>query len=659
MPSLSQTSPGKLNAGQSPIDPFVLPLTAELLRCGLDASDVSTVLQAVSPRLLAALGADYVALVTPAAGRWAVSADAGLPTPLPADLLADVLDREVGRADAGWVAAPLVSRSEPSQLLAAHLTATASPLGKRDDHAAKHDAPLALLERLAPVCQQAFATIRRRAAQDRRLRRLEAILKIASEWNQTHEVEPLLVQMAEAATRLLDADRASIFLWDRPNHTLVGRPALGLPDGELRIPDDRGVVGQVIRTGQPRRADAASEPDVVDRKVDAEVRYETRTLLCVPLAGRSGELFGAFELINKRTGAFSQEDETALTELAAHAAVALENARDRQQLLTTNRRIAQEAADKVRLIGESAPIQALRSIIQRVAQTDLAVLVLGENGTGKEVVAQSIHYLSRRRDQPFVAVNCAAIPETLAESELFGHEKGAFTDAREMRQGKFELAAGGTLFLDEIAELSLACQAKLLRVLEEKLLVRVGGSTPIHTDARLLAASNQNLADMVRAKRFREDLYFRLNVVTVDLPPLAQRGDDILLLAEHFLDDFCRRARRKTPHLTAAARRRLMEHPWPGNVRELRNLMERLAYLSSGDRIEADDLAFILSPRGQPLLATASNQSLGDATTQFQIEYIRQHVAGSGGNMSLAAARLGMHRSNLYRKMRQLGMDTA
>ena len=287
------------------------------------------------------------------------------------------------------------------------------------------------------------------------------------------------------------------------------------------------------------------------------------------------------------------------------------------------------------------------------------MLILGENGTGKEVVAQSIHYLSRRRDQPFVAVNCAAIPETLAESELFGHEKGAFTDARETRQGKFELAAGGTLFLDEIGDLSLSGQAKLLRVIEEKVLVRVGGSMPIHTDARLLAATNQNLAEMVRAKRFREDLYFRLNVVTLDLPPLRERQGDVLLLAAYFLNDFCRRARRKTPELSAAARKRLLEHPWPGNVRELRNLMERLAYLSTESRIEPADLAFILSPRGQTPSAADLSRSLVEATAQFQIDYIRRQIEQSSGNMSLAADRLGLHRSNLYRKMRQLGMETA
>jgi Nif-specific regulatory protein len=240
---------------------------------------------------------------------------------------------------------------------------------------------------------------------------------------------------------------------------------------------------------------------------------------------------------------------------------------------------------------------------------------------------------------------------------LFGHERGAFTDAREARAGKFELAANGTLFLDEIGDLTLGGQAKLLRVLEEKTFVRVGGSTPIHTDARVLAATNQNLADMVRQKRFREDLYFRLNVVTLDLPPLRDRPGDVILLAEHFLGDFCRKARRAVPQLTAAARKRLAEHPWPGNVRELRNLMERLAYLGTEDRVDADDLAFILSPRGSQALVSDLNHSLADATTKFQAEYVRRVIEQCGDNMSRAAARLGLHRSNLYRKMRQLGMD--
>jgi Nif-specific regulatory protein len=345
-----------------------------------------------------------------------------------------------------------------------------------------------------------------------------------------------------------------------------------------------------------------------------------------------------------------------LVELAGHAATALANTQELEDLVATHRRLVDQAADDVRLIGQSPPIQNLRSTIGRVAKTDLAVLILGENGTGKEVVSQSIHYLSNRRTKPFVAVNCAAIAETLLESELFGHEKGAFTDAHEARAGKFELANGGTLFLDEIGDLSRGGQAKLLRVLEEKIVVRVGGSKPIHTDARVIAATNQDLADMVRQKEFREDLYFRLNVVTLELPPLREREEDVLLLAEHFLADFSRKARRRPPKLAASARKRLMQHAWPGNVRELRNLMERLAYLTTGDQIESEELAFILSPQADGGALAPFDGPLPDATHQFQVHYIKRAIDRARGNMTDAAELLGLHRSNLYRKMRQLGM---
>ena len=337
----------------------------------------------------------------------------------------------------------------------------------------------------------------------------------------------------------------------------------------------------------------------INRQVDRQLGYQTRTLVCVPLRGGKGELFGAFEVINKLSGEFTTDDELALTELASHAAVALENTQQFTELLSTHRQVVEQAAEGVQLIGHSPAIDALRSTIRRVATTELAILILGENGTGKEVVSQMVHYLSPRREQPFIAVNCAAITETLLESELFGHEKGAFTDAHETRQGKFELAAGGTLFLDEIGDLSLGGQAQTARVLEEKVVVRVGGSKPIHTDARVIAATNQNLAEMVRQRRFRQDLYFRLNVVTLELPPLRRTRRRRPVLAEYFLADFCHRAHRKVLPLSAAAKRRLEQHLWPGNVRELRNLMERLAYLLPGDTIEAADLAFILSPAGE------------------------------------------------------------
>jgi len=623
--------------------PALLAAGMELLfRVGHD-EEPAVYLDAVLPVVSTAAGSDFSAVAAATGGRWNVLARSGNDRSLPFELMADVLDREAAQSHENWAAAPLDSRSRCGEVLAVH--------------AEDPKTALSCIQRLVPVLREALSSVRLRHRNLRRIRRLEAILEIANQWNQTHEVEPLLNQMAEAATGLLGADRASIFLWDRPNHMLVGRPALGIEKGELRIPDDRGVVGQVIQTGEPRRVDASAEPDQIDHDVDTQLQYQTKTVLCVPLRGSRGELFGAFEIINKLSGSFTDEDEEALIELAGHAAVALENAQDRQQLLQTNRQIADQAAEGIRMIGESPAIEALRSIIRRVADTDLAVLILGENGTGKEIVAQSIHYFSRRRDRPFVAVNCAAIPETLAESELFGHERGAFTDAHETRHGKFELAAGGTLFLDEIGDLPLSGQAKLLRVLEEKVLVRVGGSTPIHTDARVVTATNQDLAEMVRQKRFREDLFFRLNVVTLELPPLRDRPGDILLLAQHFLSDFCKRARRKVPQFSAAARKRLTEHTWPGNVRELRNLMERLAYLSTEDQIEAEDLAFILAPRGQASLALDFEGTLSEVTARFQVEYIRRAIEQCDGHMSRAATRLGLHRSNLYRKMRQLGME--
>jgi transcriptional regulator with GAF, ATPase, and Fis domain len=626
--------------------PELAALSADLLwRANHSDTPLGFLTQSL-PLVLQSAAADFISAVSFESGKWQVLAEFGPPRSLPSGLLADALDRESAIVEKSWIAVPLAQHAASGEVLLFFL----SPQSM-------HGQSVAKLSALTVALGSALETARTRYHQRRRIERLETILTIASQWNQTNEMEPLLVQMAEAATKLLKADRASIFLWDRPNHTLVGRPALGVKGGELRIPDDSGVVGQVVQTGEPRRINAAGQA-AINRQVDRDLGYQTRTLLCVPLRASRGELFGAFEVINKLSGDFSADDESALVELAGHAAIALENTQQFEQLLSRHRHIIEQAAEGVQLIGQSPPIEALRSTIRRVADTELAILILGENGTGKEVVSQSIHYLSRRRDEPFIAVNCAAITETLLESELFGHEKGAFTDAHESHQGKFELASGGTLFLDEIGDLSLSGQAKLLRVLEEKVVVRVGGSKPIHTDARVIAATNQNLAEMVRQKRFRQDLYFRLNVVTLDLPALRERGDDVMLLAEHFLVDFCRKAHRKPLKFSAAARQRLESHPWPGNIRELRNLMERLAYLSSADRIEADDLAFILSPGGESPPAIAIDFPLAQATDKFQIEYIKKHIERAKSNMSEAAKRMGLHRSNLYRKMRQLGMHT-
>jgi transcriptional regulator with GAF, ATPase, and Fis domain len=592
------------------------------------------------------LSAKLAAVVVLDRGNWRILERSGADDRLPYELLSEALDRQLVTTEDDWAAAPLEDESHPGHLLAVRFSDAPPP------------ATTTAIVDVAGWLSTAGRMLDLHDRQRSRIQRLEAILNIAAEWNQTLEMDQLFHQMAEASTRLLHAERASIFLWDRHNQTLIGRPALGVQEEELRIPDDTGIVGQVVQQGEAARVDLEQGQDSIDRRVDQKLGFETRTLLCVPLRSRSGELFGAFELINKLGGSFSDDDEDALRELAAHAANALENSQQYETLLRARHQMADEAAAEVQLVGDCPAIEALRGTIRRVADTELSILILGENGTGKEVVSQLIHYLSSRRLEPFVAVNCAALTETLLESELFGHEKGAFTDAQETRSGKFELAANGTLFLDEIGDMSLSGQAKLLRVLEEKVVVRVGGSTPIHTGARVIAATNQNLAQRVQEGKFREDLYFRLNVVTLELPPLRDRGDDVLMLAERFLRDFSAQAGRKKPRFTSAARRRLIGHHWPGNVRELRNLMERIAYLSTDESVDADELAFILAPKTESSSSwLPEGLSLSDATRQFQAAYIRKQIDRVRGNMTDAAQQLGLHRANLYRKMRQLDMD--
>ena len=313
------------------------------------------------------------------------------------------------------------------------------------------------------------------------------------------------------------------------------------------------------------------------------------------------------------------------------------------------------------MVGESDAMKHLREQVAMAAPTNGRVLIFGENGTGKELVARNIHALSRRRTGPFVEVNCAAIPEELIESELFGHVRGAFTGAVADRRGKFEAAHGGTIFLDEIGDMSLKTQAKVLRVLQEQVMEPVGGSTRIKVDARVLAATNKDLPVEIRAGRFREDLYFRLNVVPMFVPPLRDRKDDILVLADHFMAVLAREYGRRPKTFDPDAASALRRYPWPGNVRELRNLVERLMIMVPGDRIGARDLTFLdQSVVGTldvaPRLPASTSASLHEARDQFERDYILRALGAQQGNISRTADVLGVERSNLYRKMRSFGI---
>ena len=498
----------------------------------------------------------------------------------------------------------------------------------------------------------------RQSELSRQLDRLRSTLDIASRLSGTEETASLLELIAGEAARLLDCDRSSIFLWDRERNEVEARPALGVPGSSLRVPASEGIVGETLRTGEAVTVNDAYADPRFNQSVDRQSGYRTRNLICVPLKDADGSIVGAFEGINRnRNLDFTVEDVECLQQLGTQAAVALRNLRELSLLNRSRDQLAEQVTSAVEIIGESSAINALRDTIQRLASTDLPVLVLGESGTGKEVVAQSLHYQGQRAQSPFVAVNCAALAETLLESELFGHEQGAFTDAREKRKGKFELADGGTLFLDEIGDMTLGGQAKLLRVLEQKVITRVGGSQVIPIDVRIIAATNANLAEAVRDKKFREDLYYRLSVVTLDLPALRDRPEDILPLAEHFLRRFAIQARRADLQFATEARRRLQSHSWPGNIRELRNLMERVAFLCPSEKVEADDLAFILSPDDETGQLPSLDLGLEKATRAFQRDFIRRSVRQVSGNMTEAAKLLVLHRSNLYRKMKQLRMS--
>jgi two-component system nitrogen regulation response regulator NtrX len=332
----------------------------------------------------------------------------------------------------------------------------------------------------------------------------------------------------------------------------------------------------------------------------------------------------------------------------------------RQRKLEAENRALRARVDKTQtMVGESYAIRQLREQVAMAAPTNGRVLIYGENGTGKELVAKTVHQLSKRRNGPFIEVNCAAIPEELIESELFGHVRGAFTGAVADRRGKFEAADGGTIFLDEIGDMSVKTQAKVLRVLQEQTLEPIGGTQRIKVDARVLAATNKELQSEIRAGRFREDLYFRLNVIPIFVPPLRERQEDIPLLADHFMAEFAREYGRRIKGFEPGARVTLQQYPWPGNVRELRNVIERLMIMAPGDAISAADLGF-LDPSGvtRPLgdMPPAERMTLHEARDRFERELILRTLAEQQGNMSRTAEVLGVERSNLYRKMKAFGI---
>jgi two-component system nitrogen regulation response regulator NtrX len=361
--------------------------------------------------------------------------------------------------------------------------------------------------------------------------------------------------------------------------------------------------------------------------------------------------------------------------------VTVQNALDHSRLARELRQLEERFDRTEVLVGESAVMQRLRQELKTAAQSDSRILITGENGTGKELVARQVHRLSRRRDNPFIEVNCAAIPEELIESELFGHRKGAFTGAISDRRGRFEQADGGTIFLDEIADMSMKTQAKVLRALEEQRFQRVGGAELVSVDVRVLAATNRDLEDEIRAERFRHDLFFRLAVIPIQVPPLRERAEDVPLLAQHFLNHFAEELGRRPKRIDAEALAVLQSYAWPGNVRELRNVIERMMIMvedavigpenlppgmrRTRERVVSGDGSGLgalaagndsTAPGPTPLTGPGDYASLKAARDAFEAEFIRRKLAEHDGNVTRTAEALDIQRSHLYRKLRALGI---
>jgi Nif-specific regulatory protein len=490
-----------------------------------------------------------------------------------------------------------------------------------------------------------------------------------------HDLDRLVQFATEQIVVLLEAESAAVILLDHKRHELYfqsvdhSQPNIGRKLREIRFPADRGIAGWVIREGVPTIVSDATLDSRFYPGVDVQTGAKTKSYLCAPLKSKN-QTFGVLTAVNKHHGSFSQGEMLLAEMFARQLANAIENAYARQGLTATRERLREERCQQredpgriVRFdtcVGASPQMQEVYRLVDRILNVTTTVLITGESGTGKELIARALHSRGARAKGLFIAVNCAAIPETLLEAELFGYERGAFTGAVQRKLGRFELAGGGTLFLDEIGEMSPALQAKLLRVLQEKQFERVGGTATIATNARIIAATNRDLPSLIAQGKFREDLFYRLNIYPIPLPPLRKRREDILPLARHFLRKYGRELNKEGLGLAQEARALFLNYSWPGNIRELENVMERAVILCQDKLVSDRELPLSLRERSKgPKMSGEAFPPLIEGMTLAELEKscILQALEQTNYNRLQASKLLRISRTQLRTRMKNHGLE--
>jgi len=503
----------------------------------------------------------------------------------------------------------------------------------------------------------------------REVRKLSLLFEISQTLDQSIDLREVVYPVLELLAEHTGMVRGTLTLLNRETNEIVIEAAVGLSEDQRRkgrYKVGEGVTGKVIETGKPAVVPRISdEPFFLDRtgaRKRMKVEKKEISFICVPIK-TGNTAIGALSADRVFDENVSLEEDVRFLSIIASMiaqAVRLRQAaqEEREHLLDENTRLLKELRDRFHpsnIIGNSNAMQEVYDLINQVSKSDTTVLILGESGTGKELVAHAIHYNSRRAAKPFIKVNCAALPETVIESELFGHEKGAFTGALSRRKGRFEMADGGTLFLDEIGDLSPAVQVKLLRILQEREFERVGGVETIRVDVRVIAATHRDLPALISQGRFREDLYYRINIFPIHIPPLRERKSDILLLADFFVERYGRAHNKNIRRISTPAIDMLMAYHWPGNVRELENCIERAVLLSTDGVIHSHHLPPTLQTAESS--GTAHTGTLDETLENIERELIIDALKSARGNQAKAARALGISERRMGLRVKKYNID--